>query len=1033
MHLQPVKCDALRPFCSPCLKSARGDANVAQTKCKYEGTSVAAAREAAAAAAAAAGGNGNTGVGVKRRRAQKKAQEEAESGGSEAKRGKMDYAEAQNTPPPPLPPQPQQQQTQQQQDYPSWHQQHPPFPSSAPSFPLSAPSLSSAATTPPEHHQHQHPQQQPPPVVEELSSRVSQLERQLRLQADAHAAQLAHAGNAPAPPSGGSYYSNSLAHTRSPSFPYSASQIGGYSLPPLSSAVAPNAGPQPLTPGAYPPIQLAPPQPHPTYPSSAYPLPSPRGHHTGARTSLPSLASGGLSSLASAAGVGIDDAPSTSSFPAPYAPPGSSSGGGGGSSSFGAFSFGASSAGGGSGGMYSPSMVAESNLRGGVSAAPSPMSSLRHLVGDGLDTAPSSPRHSLWGITNGATSAAGAPFSASSRGYAVVGVPAPAPSTAPSATSAAPTPPSTTEPASSTTDASSAFSWHDPSQFALLPPSYPASLPPLSTLTHLVTAFFARAAVPSQMLDRASILRALQLGPAAAALEPGAQWPDEGLLHAICAYGSLFVAPESLCPPVGGSALGLEMGENEEEERRGRTPYWARDGSGSAKEYHYMKGKRACQRAMEAGRPGEAKQGRDLFQVLQAAVLLTHIAYTSAYFTDLWQLAGLCTRLCTPLGLSHLDAWDFNRGVCGPPGEDWGKRVRFVERRELLPQPQTLDEHWRRSVTFWMAFAVDRFASASTDWSTSIDEKDISTHLPCAATMPMPTLNIDRTTGQIPSLSISSPTFFEDTSAPIGSLGTYIKATILLGRVVNFLQRLPRARCADIGDTCTNVKAGIKKLPEFVELDVALSRFKASHSANFYDATGTQIDGFLASAYAIPHVATILLHEPFTERLDQSPTSSLARCLAAAKCVVNSMFILYQSSYDLGGCDPFLPFTWSVTGRALVRDYATRRRWASLPPSSSLASFADLDASPAASASSPGEAPPLPDGKPASLPDYQAEAEASKQLAEHCVSFMEGCAGKSGATRTLLESLRRHLADPDQLLPFDGSEPWAVSAYLEPL
>lgn len=113
--------------------------------------------------------------------------------------------------------------------------------------------------------------------------------------------------------------------------------------------------------------------------------------------------------------------------------------------------------------------------------------------------------------------------------------------------------------------------------------------------------------------------------------------------------------------------------------------------------------------------------------------------------------------------------------------------------------------------------------------------------------------------------------------------------------------------------------------PEFCELDVAISKYKASNSANFFDNAGSSIDGFLASAYVIPHVyvlfsssaarkevlridvrysATILLHETLTDRYDRTPQSSIQRCLVAAKCIINSTYILYQSSYDLGGVDP---------------------------------------------------------------------------------------------------------------------------------
>ncbi|GAA5905660.1 hypothetical protein JCM6882_008740 [Rhodosporidiobolus microsporus] len=1106
-----VKCDALRPFCSPCLKSARGDSALAESKCKYEGTSVAAAREAAAAAAVASGATMGVGMGGKRKRAGQGAgagqgggkkretaalaaaaavaaaaaaaaqEEEDEDDDPDAmvrgeKRGRLADSYAGAGGQLPLPPHLQQQQ-QQQGHYPHQQQQPPYAPQSGSSYYDAAPpppSSSSAYAAQTPHHPHH-----PPGVVEELTGRVAQLERQLQQQADAHAAQLSSASASAASSAGAGApfnpYAQAHPHTRSPSFPYGAGAGayppppgsaggGSFQLPPLASALPlnppgfdlqPGAPPRsaggsllpPLSAGggdrpgtagggmfAYPTPSLSASAPGSGGPSSAhsassssfalppYPYPSangapssgfsPRpltasGLSAGARTPLPSL-----SALASAAGAAA------------------------GAAGAGEFGFPLLS-----GATWSPgSGVAESNLRGGGAgtpaplaaggaggmAAPSPMSSLRRLVasssgsgegearGESAQAQVESPRGSLWGITgNGAAGGAGA--GAGGKGYAVVDT-----SASGSAGSAGTTP--ATEALSNAVSPLDPL--HDPlsALFSTSSASYPSSFPPPRTLLLLLNAFFLRATLPASMLDRASILRAVEvLGPA-----DREGWPDEALVHAMCAYGAFFVSGEGLEGAEDdasvGEGLGLDLDGTEAQEEKGegeagagekkkrtrRAPYWMRAGDASAIAYHYRMGKRSVEEAtmggMSGGRAGGG--GRDMFQVLQSTILLCYTAYLTCAFTDLWLLSGTATRLCTPLGLSHLDAWNFERGRCGPAGEDWGVRVRFVERRELMSSPRTLDEHWRRSVTFWLAFAVDRWASASTDWSTSIDEKDISTHLPCAAPMPMPSLVIDRRTGQIPSLSISSPTFLEDVSAPIGPLGLYIKATVLLGRVVNFLQRLPRARCVDAGGTCAEIKAALKATPEFIELDVALMKFKASHSANFYDQTGSHIDGFRTSAYVIPHVATILLHEPFTDRLDQSSTSSLARCLSAAKCVVNSMFVLYQSSYDLGGCDPFLPFCWSTTGRALVRDWATRRRWT--------ASFAD--------------------GNVEATSNYVEEAEASKGLAEHCLSFMRTCerAG-SGIAAAQAEALQRHLDDPDALLPFDGSESWAVSAYLEPL
>jgi hypothetical protein len=130
-----------------------------------------------------------------------------------------------------------------------------------------------------------------------------------------------------------------------------------------------------------------------------------------------------------------------------------------------------------------------------------------------------------------------------------------------------------------------------------------------------------------------------------------------------------------------------------------------------------------------------------------------------------------------------------------------------------------------------------------------------------------------------------------ETKAPIGSLGLYIKGNVLLGRVINWTQRespfvfsrrtreltltpagLPRYAVAPEGQTCSTMKNKIKescvsmpclsselsltarlRRPEFKELDFALSKFRTTVSGNFIDA-GNQIDGYLASSYAIPHV-----------------------------------------------------------------------------------------------------------------------------------------------------------------------------------
>ncbi|GAA5922351.1 hypothetical protein JCM3775_005700 [Rhodotorula graminis] len=1082
-----VKCDASRPFCTPCLKSARGNPTVAQDKCRYEGTSVAAAREAAAAAREAAGANG-----AKRKRKSAAASGGGGGGGGgsqdglagEAKRSRVSSAGSGTSaamhgvtqgeyagvpawahqPPtaqahlptapapyaaPPHPHQHLQQQHQQQAYSPSVltnlaasHPSAPPLgypppptstqpleyrPPAIPAPPSSYVEPSSASTTASASIAHDGaPVTGPPPPlapasspapdtvprerVVDLEDRIAELERALRAAAAAPPPLPPAHQQQPQQQASTSWYngpSAPLAHTRSPSFPYAS-----YLPPPSSSG---GVAASYLGGGGASPY------------STSFPPP------------LSSTGVGGLGGAGAGYGMGGGGSPSiggigASSFlssenrtgaasPLGFLAPIGGGGGVGGSPrsmaglgrsdpsrrSLSALSAAAVTAG----------LRDDAPFGGGVSswAAASPLSSLRGTGGGGDVLLGASPRamvSSLRGTApmqqqqgHGLAQSQGqgqTPGSSTGEGGASAGAGSGGSSTSGTTPAGGPSPSSVVDKAnmsaSSLTMDAAAAAGHaaaddgafeldefalTPELYALLHPAYPPSLPPIATLHHLVSTFFLRASVPATMLSRAGILTSLAYGPA----DP--RWPDEALLHAMCAYGALYVSTASLSEGfgggggaggggaggVGGGALGLELGGEGYVKGR-RSAYWEREADKSPREYHYRLAKDSIQSSLQSG-----KGRRKMLQVVQATVLTCYVAYQSAQFTDLWIFAGLATRLCTPLGLNHLDPWDFANGRCGPEKEDWGVRVRFVERQDLLETPRTVEEHWERATTWWMAFAVDRFASASTDWSTSIDEQDITTHLPCISPYPHPSLEIDLATGLIPSLSIMSHSFLEDTSAPTGSLGLYVKACVLLGRVVNYLQRLPRTKCVKRGAACSAVKAHNKSLPGFIELDVALSRFKESVGPRLYDAVGDGIDGFLVSAYCIPHAATILLHESFTDRYVREPTSSLSRCQTAATCIVNAMHVLYGSSHDLAGGDPFQPVCWSIAGRALVRDFATRRLWG------------DLD-----------------------------EAEVSKGLAEDCLQFHEVCQkGGSGIAGALAQTLQRHLDNPDMLLPMDGPYP----------
>ncbi|KAI5477590.1 C6 transcription factor [Pseudohyphozyma bogoriensis] len=485
----------------------------------------------------------------------------------------------------------------------------------------------------------------------------------------------------------------------------------------------------------------------------------------------------------------------------------------------------------------------------------------------------------------------------------------------------------------------------DASLLQILYPSWPSSLPLPTTVNHHVSVFFSRAKVPAAMFNHGKFMASLDLAPTDKA------FPHTALLHAILAYSCNWMSEDAL----------------KKSDELGRMKYW--ESEKSPRDYHWKEARKEVNKGLSGG--------GNLFQVLQATLLLCYQAYFNADFTDLWMLTGIATRLCTPLGLNHLPPWSFEDNKAGTAPPDWREMMQKASgvadgrKTALLPPPETLEDHYERVTTFWVAFSIDRHVSASTDWSTSIDELDVTT--------PLPVMSISTPAA----FNLRNEKFMQTHSPELGSQGLFFKAVILLGRVVNFLQRLPYHSTLKLGESCQSYRARLKKLPEFTELDFDLGKFRALTSADFFKSGGT-IDSHLASAYAIPHAASILLHEPFTERWDKSATSSLARCLMSAKCVVNSTYVLYSSSSDLSGLDPFIGWCWTVVGRSLVRDYAVKRLWG------------DLDS-----------------------------ASFSLMLAQHCLSFTTRCS-QSGKPIPILAAMaatmQGFLDNPDALLPFEGGE-----------
>lgn len=83
-------------------------------------------------------------------------------------------------------------------------------------------------------------------------------------------------------------------------------------------------------------------------------------------------------------------------------------------------------------------------------------------------------------------------------------------------------------------------------------------------------------------------------------------------------------------------------------------------------------------------------------------------------------------------------------------------------------------------------------------------------------------------------------------------------------------------------------------------------------------------DGRVAIVVTLPHVAKILLYERLCTM--SAPDSAMATCIAAARAVMSTIYMLYSTSFEISKLTPFLNSCWVVVGRELLRTICTAVR-----------------------------------------------------------------------------------------------------------
>ncbi|GAA5888673.1 hypothetical protein JCM6882_009044 [Rhodosporidiobolus microsporus] len=409
----------------------------------------------------------------------------------------------------------------------------------------------------------------------------------------------------------------------------------------------------------------------------------------------------------------------------------------------------------------------------------------------------------------------------------------------------------------------------------LLYPGWPRDLPSPELTMRLVEIFLTRPHICTGLVNAAKFRTSMLLPPTSAG------FPHKGLLHMMCSLAAMMVSEDFFMT----------------EER-----YWPSHQKPT--EYHATMAKMALDSSIHSG--------ERLFQVAQTVTLLCFWAYTNARFVELWLYCGQATRILTPLGLNHLRNAD-----------DIQTNPAFFKPHLLLPtsDPDELNE---RAMTFYFAMMSDRFASGSTGWATSLDDADVTTAIPTDNAL-YPTGNLEESP-----LSPRSPMFFlAHPPDRCGPLQLMLKAIVLFGRVNAFTQRAPHLT-TDASHNQWGLSDPIRDVRDtdaFKRLDALIQSFRSSipreYQLSSFDpgsgAFNVLDETRLGMLHGMSHLSTILLHEPFVSSLDEGEPS-MRKCMEAARQILQAVFKLLSSSYEISLYSPYMNMVWAVAGRTFVRE-----------------------------------------------------------------------------------------------------------------
>jgi hypothetical protein len=234
-----------------------------------------------------------------------------------------------------------------------------------------------------------------------------------------------------------------------------------------------------------------------------------------------------------------------------------------------------------------------------------------------------------------------------------------------------------------------------------------------------------------------------------------------------------------------------------------------------------------------------------------------------------------------------------------------------LEVKACLAPPQDWTEREERRRTFWMAFCMDKYASIGTGWPMTIDERDVTTHLP-ASESAFDLSRPEQTQALADSLTPHG-------AGRLSSFGSTALMACLFGRNLTHLHR------PEPEDNEDDLNGAFWKRHR--QLDNIILNTTLCIPPQLRLPEGISNPNVVWTAMCI-HTSTICLHQAAIFKADKNrlpsniSAESKMRCIASANETASIMRMI--SHMDMSASNPFMAFSLYVAARVFVQYLKSR-------------------------------------------------------------------------------------------------------------